>query len=148
MIDLRPVYDEDLLLVVAHLPCCNWDDSRQLEMDALMAFVRDAKAPGGVLDLDPETSIVIVDDMNLVGYQQQKKTLLTGDIVNVGTYGPPFSPDWDGSDFEDVRPRLTDFPMTYPYYDDASPYWPGRLDYIVYSGSVMGIGNNFAAFTL
>ena len=147
LMDLRPEYDKDLLLVVAHLPCCDNDAQRQLEIDALMAFIRNAKGSGGVLDLVPDTPILIVGDMNLVGRRQQQKTLLTGDIVNSGLYGSSFSPDWDGSDFDDALPRHTELPMTFTWHDDASTYWPGRLDYIVYSGSVMDIGNRFVLFT-
>ncbi len=147
LIDLRPAYDKDLLFVVAHTPCCDNEAGRQREIDAFMAFIRDAKAPGGLLDLVYETPIVIVGDMNLVGYRRQLETMLTGDIVNTGTYGPPFSPDWDGSDFEDAKPRHTDLPMNLTWFDYGSSFWPGRLDYIVYSGSVMDVGNSFVTFT-
>jgi len=147
LIDLRPTYDKDLLLIDAHTPCCSNDAGRQLEIDAFMAFIRDAKASGGPLDLLPETPIVIVGDMNLVGYRRQLETMLTGNIVNLGTYGPSFNPDWDGSSFEDAKPRQTDLPMNLTWYDYGSSFWPGRLDYIVYSGSVMGVGNSFVAFT-
>jgi len=147
LIDLRPTYDKDLLFIDAHTPCCSYDRDRQLEIDAFMAFIRDAKAPGGRLDLVPETPIVIVGDMNLVGYRQQLETMLTGNIVNVGTYGPSFTPDWDGSDFEDAKPRQTDLPLNITWYDEGSSFWPGRLDYVIYSGSVMEVGNSFVAFT-
>jgi len=147
LIDLRPTYEKDLLLIVAHPPCCDNDAGRQREIDAFMAFIRNAKAPGGLLDIAPETPIVIVGDMNLVGQRQQLETMLTGNIINVGTYGPPFSPDWDGSDLEDAIPRATDLPMAFTWYHDWGSYWPGRLDYIVYTGSVLETGNSFIAFT-
>lgn len=147
LIDLRPRYDTDLLLIVVHLPCCEYDTERQLEIDAIMAFIRDAKAPGGILDLQPGTPIVIMGDMNLVGYKQQLETLLSGEIVNVDLYGPPFAPDWDGTDFADLLPRLTDLPMLYTWYDDNSSFSPGRLDFIIYSDCVLDSGNHFVLFT-
>lgn len=150
LIDLRPDYETEMLLIVAHPPCCSGQSNeaaRQREIDAFMAFVRDAKATGGALDLIPDTPIVIVGDMNLVGYRQQLETMLTGNIVNVSTYGPPFSPDWDGTDLEDARPRAWGLPMAFTWYDEWGSYWPGRLDYIVYSGSIMEMGNSFVAFT-
>jgi beta-lactamase superfamily II metal-dependent hydrolase len=147
LLDLRPFYDLDMLLIVAHPPCCDNDAGRQREIDAMMAFIRDAKAPGGVLDLLSETPIAIIGDMNLVGDRQQLETLLTGEIMNVGSYGQPFQPDWDGSDLEDLMPRHTDLPLAYTWYDEWSSFWPGRLDYIIYSGSVMDIGNSFVLFT-
>ncbi len=147
LIDLRPMYDTDLLLIVAHLPCCENNTERQLEIDAIMAFMRDAKAPGGILDLEPGTPIIIMGDMNLVGYRQQLETLLTGEIVNVDIYGQPFTPDWDGTDLADLSPRQTDLPMTYTWYRDNSSFWPGRLDFIIYTDSVIIPGNHFILFT-
>ncbi|MEE9186519.1 MAG: endonuclease/exonuclease/phosphatase family protein, partial [Bacteroidota bacterium] len=147
LIDLRPAFNSNLLLIVAHPPCCANNEGRQREIDAMMAFIRDAKAPGGVLDLAPSTPILIVGDMNLVGFSQQLKTLLTGDIVNVNTYGPPFAPDWDGSDFVDLMPRHTDLPMTFTWFNPSSSFSPGRLDFIVYSESLLDIGNNYILFT-
>jgi beta-lactamase superfamily II metal-dependent hydrolase len=37
--------------------------------------------------------------------------------------------------------------MTFTWHGEGSSYWPGRLDYIVYSGSVLDVGNSFVAFT-
>jgi len=147
LLDLRPWYECDLLLIVAHPPCCGNDTGRQWEIDAIMAFIRDAKEPGGVLDLEPDTPIVVMGDMNLVGDSQQLKTLLTGDIVNTDEYGPVFAPDWDGTDFTDLLPRHTHLPMTFTWYNPQDAFWPGRLDYFVYSDAVVDIGNNFVLFT-
>ncbi len=147
LLNLAPFFKGDLLLIVAHPPCCQNDIGRQWEIDAMMAFVRDAKEPGGVIDLEPNTPIVLMGDMNLVGYSQQLKTLLTGDIVNTDEYGPPFAPDWDGTDFKDLLPRHTHLPMTFTWYNTDDWFWPGRLDYFVYSDAVAGVGNNFVLFT-
>jgi exonuclease III len=112
-----------------------------------MAFIRDAKAPGGMVDLTPKTPIIIVGDLNLVGYAQQLKTMLSGEIVNVTPFGPAFKPDWDGSNFADLMPRHTDSPMTYTWRDDNIAFNPGRLDFMIYSDSVLRLGNRFVLFT-
>ncbi len=148
LIDLHPKYDKELLFIVAHLPCCERDSDRQLEADALMAFIRDAKAESGDLDLQPNTPIIVVGDMNLVGDRQQLRTLLRGEIINTGLYGPPFAPDWDGTDFADLMPRQPDLPMTYTWYSGSNgSNWPGRLDFIIYSNSVIDSGNHYVLFT-
>jgi endonuclease/exonuclease/phosphatase family metal-dependent hydrolase len=147
LLDLRPWYECALFLIVAHPPCCGNNTGRQWEIDAIMAFIRDAKEPGGALDLEPDTPIVVMGDMNLVGDSQQVKTLLTGDIVNTAEYGPSFSPDWDGTDFKDLLPRHTHLPMTFTWYNPEDFFWPGRLDYVVYSDAVLDIGNNFVLYT-
>lgn len=147
LMDLRPEFNTDLLLIVAHPPCCGYNNERQREIDAIMAFIRDAKVAGGNLTLQPNTPIIIVGDMNLVGYVQQLETLLTGDIVNVNSFGSPFSPDWDGSSFADLMPRLTDLPMFFTWYKESSSFSPGRLDFIIFSDSVLDPDNNFVLFT-
>ena len=148
LIDLHPRYDKELLFIVAHLPCCEHDSDRQLEADALMAFIRDAKADDGDLDLQPNTPIIVVGDMNLVGDRRQLRTLLKGEIVNTGLYGPIFAPDWDGTDFADLMPRQPDLPMTYTWYSSGNgSNWPGRLDFIIYSNSVIDSGDHYVLFT-
>jgi endonuclease/exonuclease/phosphatase family metal-dependent hydrolase len=147
VIDLRPMYATDLLVILAHPPCCGYNEARQWEIDAIMAFIRQAKAPGGVLTLRQDTPIVIMGDMNLVGYSQQLKTFLTGDIVNTEDWGPSFAPDWDGTDLADLVPRHTDLPMTFTWYGRSESFWPGRLDYIIYTDHVVDVGNNFVLFT-
>ena len=145
LIDLRP--HDSLLLIVAHTPCCDKNTERQYEIDAMMAFVRDAKAPGGRLDLEPDTPILVIGDMNLVGDVRQLRTLLTGDIVNRDRFGTPFAPDWDGTPLADLSPHQTELPVTYTWYRDRSTFTPGRLDFILYTDSVLDVGNRFILFT-
>ncbi len=147
LIDLRPDYDSQLLLIVAHPPSGSSNDRRQKEIDAIMAFIRDVKNNSAPMTVESNTPIIIMGDMNLVGYAQQVKTLLTGDIVNQDRYGAPFTPDWDGGPFQDLMPPHTDLPMTFTWYDEGSSFSPGRLDYIVYSGSVLKSHNEFVLFT-
>jgi len=146
LIDLNPRVDSELLFIVGHLSFGDSNTARQLEIDELMAFIRDAKEPGGVLTLEEFTPIIITGDLNLVGYAQQLETLITGDIVNP-QFGPDFSPDWDGSDFGDLCARLTDLPMFYTWYSATSSYYPGRLDFMIYSDYVLSSEHKFVMFT-
>lgn len=143
---LLELEDRNLLFIVMHPPCCSNNDGRQNEFDDMMAFVRDSQNGGG-FDIEPETPIVILGDMNLVGLAQQQTTLLTGDILNEGFYGSDFNPDWDGTALEDASPYTTGVPASFTWYSEGSSFSPGRLDYIVYSGSVMEMQNSFALFT-
>lgn len=147
LLDLRPRYESDLLLIVAHPPCCTDDAGRQFEIDAMMAFIREAKAAGGVLDIAPNTPIILIGDFNLVGASQQLKTLLTGEIINTAQFGAGFRPDWDGSDFADLTPRHVASPNFFTWLNPSGSFSPGRLDYMIYSNSVLDVTNSFALFT-
>jgi len=147
LIDLHPDFNSQLLFIVAHPPAGSNNWGRQYEIDAIMAFIRDAKASGGVLTLQPDTPIMIVGDMNLVRDAQQLTTVLTGQIINTGQFGPSFNPDWDGSDFTDLFPRHVNLPMFYTWYNETSSYSPGRLDFMIYSDTVIDSVHSFVLFT-
>ena len=147
LLNLRPQFNSDLLLIVAHPPCCANNDGRQFEIDAIMAFVRDAKGQGGALSLAQDTPIMILGDMNLVGLNQQLRTFLTGEIINTGSHGSSFDPDWDGSHFTDLIPRVANLPMTFTWYNEGSSFSPGRLDFMIYSDSVIESLKQFVLFT-
>jgi hypothetical protein len=146
LIDTTPVLGSQLLVINAHLPCCENDASRQAEVDRIMAFIRDAKQPGGALTLASDTPIMVTGDLNLVGLAQQLTTLLTGDIVNPG-FGPDFTPDWDGTDLADLISRLTERRMGYTWRDSTTYFWPGHLDYFIYTDHVLDVGNHFVIST-
>lgn len=135
-----------VFVIVAHPPCCTNDEGRQEEIDAFMAFLRDSKSGGG-FDLEDQTPIVIMGDMNLVGLNRQVKTLLEGDIEDEATYGEDFIPDWDGTPLEDAKPSNPGLPTTFTWYSENSAFSAGRLDYIVYSNSVFELGNHFSLHT-
>lgn len=139
--------NNQLLLLVAHPPCCANNMGRQREIDEMMAFVRDAKAGNGFPALAPNTPIVIMGDMNLVGFNEQQETLITGNIMDEASYGPDFQPDWDGTALGDAKPPATHLPMSFTWYNDNSSFSPGRLDYIVYTESVLELQNSYVLFT-
>jgi endonuclease/exonuclease/phosphatase family metal-dependent hydrolase len=144
ILDLRPAYDSDMLVVVSHPKCCSGnieDEKRQNQIDAIIAFVRNSVNNVGELTILPNTPIVIMGDMNLVGDSRQYETLLSGDIEYNETYGDDFIPDWDKTEFDDAIPYVTNTGMTYTTNPGSFP--PGRLDFIVFSGSVMKEENSF-----
>ena len=147
LIDTNALLGRPLLLINAHLPCCSYEAARQYEIDQIMAFIRDAQQPGGDLDLPANAPIFITGDLNLVGLAQQLTTLLTGDIVNEGTFGFDFAPDWDGTGLTDQISRQTELRMGYTWRSDSSSFWPGHLDYIIYTDSVLEVGNHFILYT-
>lgn len=147
LLDLKSEYGSELLFIVAHPPCCDNNFARQLEIDAIMSFVRNAQNGIGPLQLEENTPIIIAGDMNLVGYRQQLITFLTGDIDNENFYGPDFIPDWDNTDLDDSRPYTTGMPNNFTWFDEGSSFSPGRLDFIFFTGSVLELSNNYTLFT-
>lgn len=142
-IDLDGFSDRDVLVLAAHLSCCTADANRQDQSDALIAFVRDARTPGGAIDLPVDTPIVAAGDFNLVGWRRQLDTLLTGDIDDEGSFGPDSAPDWDGSDFDLPPSTHNDQYVGYTWRNDGSSFLPGLLDFTFYTGSVVELGNHY-----
>lgn len=142
-----PDTEKDLLLIVAHPPCCANNVERQIEIDLLMNFLREAKAGNGPIPLEANAPIVIVGDMNLVGFKRQLETLLTGDIFDEFAFGPDFNPDWDGNNLLDCKPYVPGLPLSYTWYNEGSDFSPGKLDYIIYSGSNLILQNSYSLFT-
>ncbi len=138
--------DREFFTIVAHPPCCANNEGRQNEFDAMMAFLRDSQN-GEEFDIQPNTPIVIMGDMNLVGLARQQTTLITGDIDNEASYGNDFNPDWDGTALEDSKPLNPGSPTAFTWYSSGSSFGAGRLDYIVYSGSVLELANSYSLFT-
>ncbi len=144
LLDLRPAFESDMLVIVSHPKCCSGveeDLKRQNQFDAIIAFIRDAVNEGGVLTIAQNTPLIIMGDLNLVGDQRQYQTLVTGDIKFNEKYGDDFVPDWDSTGFDDAIPYVTNTGMTFT--TNPGSYPPGRLDFIVYSASVMDNVNSF-----
>ncbi|MGB5287373.1 MAG: endonuclease/exonuclease/phosphatase family protein [Ignavibacteriaceae bacterium] len=150
LIDLPEWFGKDLLVINSHLKCCGGqinDDKRQLEVDATIAFILDAKTPGGVINLASETPFVILGDLNLVGNRQQLITLLTGEIINTSIFGNGGPPDWDNTDLEDLLSQQTDKRTAYTWRDDGNSFPPGRLDFQIYSNSEINVEKDFVIQT-
>jgi endonuclease/exonuclease/phosphatase family metal-dependent hydrolase len=138
-------YATDILVITAHPTCCSNDVDRQDQIDRIASYILDAKSPGGRVNIPPNSPIAIIGDFNLVGWRQQLETIVKGDIVNTGTYGPGSPLDWDGSDMEDASCLHTHRPAFFTWRSPTSIFGPGKLDYIFYSGSEM---EEMKSFTL
>ena len=138
---------KDLLLVNVHTPCCQNNINREVELDEVMSFIKDAKSAGGDIDIAENTPIIITGDMNLVGPSRQRDILTHGNFVDNNKYGDDFNPDWDETPFADVKPYTTDVPNVFTWYNEAESFQPGRLDYMVYSDYSLSVNNSFVLFT-
>ncbi len=139
--------NKNILIINAHLYCCDKDSKRQKEVDKIMQFIRLAKDQKGSIPLKKNTPIIIMGDMNFVGSNRQKQTLIEGDISNNSKYGSDFLPDWDSSFLEDARPLTIGYPASFTWNSDYSSYPKGRLDYMIYTGSVLEKENSYVLFT-
>ena len=140
-------FPAEMLVIACHLSCCSADAARQSQCDQIMAFIRDAKTTGGLLDLTSDNTIVITGDMNFVGSSRQLLTLLTGDIYDDANYGPDFHPDWDETDLHDSTLRQPTNTLGYTWYEAGNAYWPGRLDLAIYTDSQTHCAKKFALQT-
>ncbi len=139
-------YGVDLSVVSAHPPCCEQEERRQEQLDAVAAWLRELKRPGG-RDVPFGTPTVVAGDMNLVGGSEQLATLLQGRIKDEERHGPSFRPDWDETSLRDADPRHAGGRVNYTWRGPEGPFSPGKLDYVVYSDSVLEQGNAFVLAT-
>lgn len=137
-----------LALFNAHMSCCEWEEDRQLEADSFAAYLRDLTDPTHDNALPEGTPMILMGDLNLVQGSQPLRTLLTGEIVNTPWYGQGQHPDWDGSPLTDLVSRLTERRMAYTWRVDSGAYWPGRLDFIIYTDSVLSVELSYVLDTL
>lgn len=142
-------FQEDLYLMNNHYRCCSGNDpERQEQSDILVSWMRDAMTPGGDIDLPENTAMAVVGDLNIVEGFQPVTTLITGDIQDNSTFGPDIAPDWDGTNNTDLHPLHNSTSSDdYTWRDDSSSYDPGRLDYIVYTDSVMDVQKRYVLNT-
>lgn len=147
LIDTTSKLGRPSLVVNLHLPCCENNSGRQSQIDQLLAFIRDAKNPGGVLTLDEDTPMIINGDLNLVTFSSQLSSLLNGQIQNQSSHGPSFQPDWNGQPFVNLFSRHSDKRMGYTWRNDSSSYSPGWLDFHVYTGSMLEVPRHYIVNT-
>ncbi len=138
--------EPQLALIALSMPCCRQDSARQAEADQILAFIRDLQTPGGTFNLPKGTPIMLAGDANLVGLKRQYHTLLEGSIQDETTYGKAFSPDWDSTPLKDLHPPHFQRPHTYTWRGNG--FFPGRLDYVFYTDSVLKIGHHFVFDTV
>ena len=73
--------------------------------------------------------------------------MLDGNIIDEDTYGSDSPPDWDGSNLADSHPRHNAQLADYTWRADNSQYAPGRLDFVLYTDSVIREAKSFVLDT-
>ena len=151
LIDLPDsIYSTDILILNGHPPCCNNNQGRQENFDALIQFIHDAKTIGGAIDLPFNTPISFSGDMNLVGYSEQYYTILNGTISDTMTFGNGGFPDWDNTPLKDQVCYFNEKHIAYTW-DKWNPapgdFPPGRLDFVFFTNSVMSVDKSFVIST-
>ena len=138
-----------LLILNSHFSCCDNDDDRQEQVDELVQVLREWRLnDNGPFDLPEGTPMFHVGDFNFVGYREQIETVTAGNIQDEGNYGSDFPLDWDGTAITDLFSRHTHKRMAYTWRSDGSSFNPGKLDYVLYTGSNLSILNHFVLNTL
>ena len=146
ILDLSEPYAGKLVLIALSMPCCGLDDARQAEADMIMAFIDNLKK-GKTLEYIPVgTPVILAGDANLVRKTEQYTTLTEGRIQDTLAYGPGAPPDWDGSPFRDLLPYHLQKPLSFTWRGKG--FFPGRMDFFIYSDSVLEIGRHFVFDTV
>jgi endonuclease/exonuclease/phosphatase family metal-dependent hydrolase len=144
-------FEVDLYVLNNHFKCCDGeknDPIRQQQADAVASRLRDVRTTGGELDLPPGTPVVVVGDLNLVGGFGPLETVLSGDIADERRYGPDLAPDWDGTWLCAAHPLHNAVgPDDYTWRDDNSEFAPSRLDFVIYTDSILESLNAFVLNT-
>lgn len=133
-------FPADLLMINNHFKCCDPeknDPMRQVQADANLFWLRDAQTPGGRFDLPANSGIIIVGDFNLVGSSAPLDNLIAGNVVNEQQWGEDFKPDWDQTSLTAAHPQHNRIGPNYTWRDDSGPFPPRRLDFMIYSDSVL-----------
>lgn len=153
LVDLPDGQYPDLYLVSAHFKSAGGSVDilmREHHGDILMTWVRDLKTPGGKIDLPANTPFMIMGDLNVYETDDHKhlNTLITGDITHEAKYGPDVDPDWDGTALTDALPTHNgQGELTWTWRNDGEGFAPGALDRMIYSDSVIQVGNAFVLNT-
>jgi endonuclease/exonuclease/phosphatase family metal-dependent hydrolase len=146
-------YDHDLYVICAHFMSQGGEENiaaRQAHADRIIAWLADARSPGGEVDLPPGTPFLVLGDLNVYDTDpaHHLTTLLTGDVSDEERFGPDAPPDWDGTDLGDVLPRHNGSgDETYTWRDDTQQFNPGVLDRILYSDSALTLVSSFVLNT-
>ena len=144
----------DLYLICAHFKA-GGDRSdillRSRQADVIMANLRDLKSPGGALELEPGTPMVIMGDFNIYTTDPalHSRTLQQGDIYDESAYGEDGLPDWDDTPLADANPSHNGLRIDFYTWRTESPVFPwGALDRIFYTDSVLELSNAFILNTM
>jgi endonuclease/exonuclease/phosphatase family metal-dependent hydrolase len=148
-------YPTDFYFMNEHFKCCgsgtsSEDLQRRQQSDSIVNWLRDARTPGGNINLSAGTPFAVLGDLNTVtGSTIPLNTLITGNITDEATYGTDSPPDWDGSSLTDAAPVHNATGSTnYTWRDDTGSFDPIRFDYVIYSDSALDVGRKFVLNTV
>lgn len=140
---------KNLMIFSSHLACCGNNESRQYDADEFVSNWREWREnDNGPFTLLDGTPFVHVGDFNLVGNRQQLTTLTEGDIEDESMFGNDYLLDWDGTAITDLFSRHSHKRMGYTWRYDNSSFSPGKLDYILYTDSVLDTSKHFVFQTM
>ena len=122
-------FDRNILVINTHLPFGPRHEARAAEISNLLSFIETAGRGEGPIPIEEGTPVVLIGDKNLVGPRVHLKTLLKGEERK---------PDWDSTPLADLHPYHSSAPRSYTWrsYRRAG-FGPGRLDYVIYTDSVL-----------
>ncbi len=136
----------DLVLFNIHPPCCDNDAGRDAEVDRLMATWRDLLAGSGPFPIDPADAMVIAGDFNLVGFRRQLEALRDGLFVDPAN-GPDFAPGRSEGALREAPLRHTHRRLIHTWRRASSPFAPGKLDFVLYTGDALELLASFVPDT-
>ena len=149
LLDTRQELGTNLLLINTHLAAYSrYDYLRQQDADEFIQVMREWRTGNGPFPLEDNTPFLVLGDFNMYGRGQVLRTLRDGDIWDEATHGDDFAPDWDAAPLTDLFSRHTHIRMGYTWRNDATSFSPGKLDYFLYTGSAIEIGNHFVLNSL
>lgn len=146
-------FDQDVYVVCAHFMAGGEEEDialRQAHADQVVAWLADARTPGGEVDLPAGTPLLLLGDFNVYDTDptHHLTTLLTGDIVDEAAFGPDAPPDWDGTSLTDALPtHNATGDETYTWRNDMGHFNPGALDRILFSDSKLSLVHAFVLNT-
>ena len=129
-------FSNDIYILNNHFPCCDNEEGRIIESIAIVRWMADALTAGGNVDLELDTAVAVVGDLNTVRGFESRDNLLDGigDLIT----------DWDGTSMTDANPTHNAAGVDdYTWRNDFSPFPPGILDYVMYTDSVISVEHSF-----
>lgn len=127
-----------------HLPCCDNEIARRYASDSILQALRQLTRETNLIPAN--TPIVLAGDFNLVRVARTRDALIAGDIFTEAFFGPDFEPDPAGRPFESLVSLKAGTRLGVTYQGGAD-YGPGYLDYVLYTGSLLAVGNHFVLDT-
>ncbi len=139
------VSGEQLNIFNCHLPCCDNDAGRTTEVDEMLEFLRRSLDNEGPASINDGSPYMFLGDMNFVGSATQLNSLITGNIISNFIYGKDVSIDYGDGEMQAAIAYNTSDPGLFTWYNPEGSFPPGRLDFIIFTDSVL---DNVNAFSL